>query len=223
MEPVSPDMLTPFCQIRQSLLSEKKRIEEAEERKKQRELKKFGKKVQIAKMQERAKEKKCALFFLLLFRFLVTTSHIAFTRTHMDALKKWRKGRENRLGNEDEEVSFLAVQRSASDLTLPAVPHPARGRGRRWQEAQAAAGWQRREEAEEEPAGQAEERQACAQGLQVRNPFSAALLRSFLEILTRALQGTALAARSGTPRTTRATRPTTLSSISSRTRSCLQP
>ena len=41
------------------MVSEKKRIEEAEERKKQRELKKFGKKVQTAKMMERAKEKKC--------------------------------------------------------------------------------------------------------------------------------------------------------------------
>lgn len=45
--------------VRQSLVSEKKRIEEAEERRKQRELKKFGKKVQTEKLLERAKEKRC--------------------------------------------------------------------------------------------------------------------------------------------------------------------
>ena len=58
-------------QIRKNLVQEKKRIEQAEERKKQRDLKKFGKKVQIAKQIERQKEKKA----------------------HMDALKDWRKNR----------------------------------------------------------------------------------------------------------------------------------
>ena len=43
---------------------------EAEERKKQRELKKFGKKVQTAKLLERAKEKKYIHIPLLVLEFL---------------------------------------------------------------------------------------------------------------------------------------------------------
>jgi rRNA-processing protein EBP2 len=55
--------------IKANLLEQKKRIESAEERKKQREMKKYGKKVQQAKEEERKKSAKqvCLNFLFLIF------------------------------------------------------------------------------------------------------------------------------------------------------------
>jgi rRNA-processing protein EBP2 len=51
-------------------LSEKKEIAESEERKHQRQMRKFGKQIQVQKKQERSKQK----------------------RDDMDKIKKWREG-----------------------------------------------------------------------------------------------------------------------------------
>ena len=59
-----------MAKVRQNLLDQQKRIESVEERRRQKELKRFGKKVQIEKEQTRAKQKKA----------------------EVEAIKKWRKG-----------------------------------------------------------------------------------------------------------------------------------
>jgi rRNA-processing protein EBP2 len=61
---------THMAKVRQNLLDQQKRLEAVEERRRQRELKKFGKKVQIEKEQARAHQKK----------------------QEIEAVKKWRKG-----------------------------------------------------------------------------------------------------------------------------------
>jgi len=60
-----------MSKVRQKLVSDKKRIETSEEKRRTRELKKVSKKVQIEKQLERQKEKK----------------------DNLDAIKKWRKSR----------------------------------------------------------------------------------------------------------------------------------
>jgi len=65
--------------VRRLLLRDKNRIEESDRRRKQRDLKKFGKKVQVAKQQERQQKKK----------------------QDLDAVRKWRKQREK--GNTADE------------------------------------------------------------------------------------------------------------------------
>ena len=61
-----------MAKVRQALLDQQKRIEAVEERRRQRELKRFGKKVQVEKEQTRAKQKK----------------------SELDSIKQWRKGNE---------------------------------------------------------------------------------------------------------------------------------
>ena len=58
-ESVKPD--AHMAKIKQILLNEKKRIDDVEERKKQRELKKYAKSVQSERLKERAKQKRDAL------------------------------------------------------------------------------------------------------------------------------------------------------------------
>ena len=58
-ESVKPD--SHMAKVKQVLLNEKKKIEEIEERKRQRELKKYAKSVHAEKKRERAKEKRDAL------------------------------------------------------------------------------------------------------------------------------------------------------------------
>jgi len=69
--------------IQEKMIYERKQLEEREERHKQRELKKYGKKVQIAIQEQRRKEKK----------------------EQLDAISKWRKARKNdhTTGSEPEE------------------------------------------------------------------------------------------------------------------------
>lgn len=70
------------------MLKEKSRILHLEERRRQREAKKFGKQVQTQKLQERAKQRK----------------------SDMDVIKKWRKERSQNKNNRDDEfpVELLA-------------------------------------------------------------------------------------------------------------------
>jgi len=78
---------THMAKVRQSLLDQQKRIEAVEERRRQRELKRFGKKVQVEKEQTRAKQKK----------------------SELDAIKKWRKDQKRNTatggdGSEHQEI-----------------------------------------------------------------------------------------------------------------------
>lgn len=61
-----------MAKVRQNLLEQQKRIDVVEERRRQRELKRFGKKVQVEKEQQKAKQK----------------------NQEIDAVKKWRKGKQ---------------------------------------------------------------------------------------------------------------------------------
>jgi len=78
---------THMAKVRQSLLDQQKRIEAVEERRRQRELKRFGKKVQVEKEQTKAKQKK----------------------SELDAIKKWRKDQKRNTstggdGSEHQEI-----------------------------------------------------------------------------------------------------------------------
>ncbi|KAL6047877.1 Ebp2-domain-containing protein [Balamuthia mandrillaris] len=79
--------------VRAKLLSEKKNLEVAAEKRKQRELKKFGKQVQAEKQQERAKQKK----------------------QQLEAIKQWRKERKQGNNTEDFSVDLLSPEDEADN------------------------------------------------------------------------------------------------------------
>jgi len=96
-----------MAKVRQSLLDQQKRIEAVEERRRQRELKRFGKKVQVEKEQTRAKQKK----------------------SELDAIKKWRKDQKRNTstggdGSEHKEIeNVLASAAQDKDSKKgPAAP-----------------------------------------------------------------------------------------------------
>jgi len=68
-----------MAKVKQHLISEKQRIEQAEGRRKQRELKKFGKQIQVQRQLEKQKTKK----------------------DQLEQIKKWRKDRQSGIGSED--------------------------------------------------------------------------------------------------------------------------
>jgi len=78
-----------MANVRRNLLNKQKKISESEARRKQRDLKKYGKQVQVQKIQEREKKKK----------------------ENLEAIKKWRKERERNKksaldGDDDLPIEF---------------------------------------------------------------------------------------------------------------------
>jgi len=82
-----------MSKVRQSLLDQQKRIEAVEERRRQRELKRFGKTVQVEKEQARAKQKK----------------------EQIESIKKWRKDKQNKTLQSTEDISVLLDDEVKSD------------------------------------------------------------------------------------------------------------
>jgi len=74
-----------MAKVRQNLLDQQKRIEAVEERRRQREMKKFGKKVQVEREQAKAQQK----------------------NQQIEAIKKWRKDQKNKSSDAKEDVSVL--------------------------------------------------------------------------------------------------------------------
>jgi len=82
-----------MAKVRQSLLDQQKRIEAVEERRRQRELKRFGKQVQVEKEQTRAKQKK----------------------SEVESIKKWRKNQKRSSGksgdgNEQKDIDTILAE-----------------------------------------------------------------------------------------------------------------
>lgn len=111
-ESVKPD--AHMAKIKQILLNEKKRIDDVEERKKQRELKKYAKSVKSDRLKERAKQKRDALDEIDRFK---TKSK------HNDASSASFKASIGKRGREDRDGEAPA-KRSRTDRDAPPTKRP---------------------------------------------------------------------------------------------------
>lgn len=101
---------THMLKIKDKLLYQKKQMEESEERRKQREAKKYGKEVQAEKLKERTQQKK----------------------KDIDSVKKWRKGRsDSGFADGEEPFDIEGEGRAAKKQKVNASPWDRTGgRGR---------------------------------------------------------------------------------------------
>jgi rRNA-processing protein EBP2 len=91
---------THMLKVKDKLLFQKKMMEESEERRKQREAKKFGKEVQAEKLKERAKQKK----------------------HDIESVKKWRKGRNDSDYADGEDQFDPDAERPGKKQKISASP-----------------------------------------------------------------------------------------------------